>query len=366
METGDVRRRVRRTIEDARARAQERRRPRGGGGGGRAPGSGRGGDSALQGRRLRAQGRRLPLCRGGRRRARSACRRGGRARTSSSSPSTPRANRRRWWGGRPCVRGRRRLSEERVVAEHPAPRRPRRRGTAGLRARVAPALRRAVVRRSPGRSSTAAAASAPAARDPPVRAGGARRQRSNRAVAPQARHFRVREPEFAENGVGVLSQNRRRRADRRGRVAQLDRDAELPDRTGHRVLEARRPSPARRSAGRSAPARSRGRRRREPRRPSDPRAIPRPRRGAQPLDEQRAERLARRHAILVRAEARVVGQRLEAEHAAERPPELVVADRDDQIPVGRRERLVRRDRPVAGCRAGPGACRWRSRSRPDR
>ena len=149
---------------------------------------------------------------------------------------------------------------------------------------------------------------------------------------------------------------RGRRADGAGGVAELDRHAELTNRAGNRVLgrDDHRPLDdlrVRVDLGQIADGAARHARRLELGQPL------RRRPGPQPLDEQRAELAARRHPVPVGPEARVVGERVEAEHAAEGAPELVVAGRDDQVAVGRLQRLVRRDRrvPVAQARRGrPG------------
>ena len=154
----------------------------------------------------------------------------------------------------------------------------------------------------------------------------------------------------------MLAERRGRRADRAGRAAQLDRDAELPDRPGGRMVERHHHRPLQNlRVGEHLlevpDAAARNPRRLEVGQPLGRR--PRP----QPLDEHRPQRLPRGDAVLVGAEARVGGEVVRAEHPAERAPELIVADRDDQLAVGRLERLVRRDRrmPVAEpSRRGPG------------
>ena len=68
---------------------------------------------------------------------------------------------------------------------------------------------------------------------------------------------------------------------------------------------------------------------------------------AQPLDEQRPQLVAVGGAVLVAAEARVVGELGHAEHLAQLAELAVVAGGDDQVAVGAGQRLVREQARVA-------------------
>ena len=165
----------------------------------------------------------------------------------------------------------------------------------------------------------------------------------------------------------MLAERRRRGSDRAGRVRQLDRHAEHAQRAGGRRARRSRSSPARRAADpRSTSATSRTDAARHARRLQigDPLIAAR---RAQPLDEQRPQLVVvgARAARLV-AKRSSAGERLGAEHPAEPPPLLVVADRDDELAVRRRQTSRTGRWSDGGCPSAPAPCRSRSRCPPGR
>ena len=166
-----------------------------------------------------------------------------------------------------------------------------------------------------------------------------------------------------QHRLGVLTERGRRRANRRRRVGQLERRAQHAERAHERVLDDR---PSSRRAATCGSANSSPRSRTEPH--GTPAAVSRSIQCAagaatKPRVEDRTE-------LAVRGDALAVGRepilRRDVRHAAEAPPLVVVADRQHELAVRGRERLVRHDRRMAVAHPRRRRLRWRSRCRPGR